>query len=366
MFTSRLPFLLILAATLAGCHPSPKNSTSMPATNSSSAEKIRPVVDTVGFAHLDWQMDSIIARLTPRTTIDPKAAWKTVIAPHDDYKYAGEVEYQALSGIRAPVVILFGVAHKASMFHLENRIVFGSFTHWKGPYGNVRISPLQQDIEAKLPKDLWLVHDSMQLVEHSLEALIPFLQYENHDVQIIPVIVPFMDFARMQEIAGPLSQAIFDVMKEKNLTFGRDIAIAISTDGVHYGDEEWGGKNMAPFGCDSAGNAKATQLDHEIIDNCLVGGLSTDKVKRFTEYTVQADNFRDYKWTWCGRYSIPLGLLTANGLNEKTEGQPLSGTLLGYASSIDHEHFPVEDLRMGITAVATPHHWVSYIGMGYE
>lgn len=43
----------------------------------------------------------------------------------------------------------------------------------------------------------------------------------------------------------------------KGLEWGRDFCIVISTDAVHYGDKEWGGKNYAPYGTDSAGYAKA-------------------------------------------------------------------------------------------------------------
>jgi MEMO1 family protein len=357
MYKTRLYFVLICAFGLITCNQPSKNAKS---------QFVRNVVDTVGFAQYDWQMDSIIHRLNARVRIDKRSEWKAVIAPHDDYKYAGEVTYQALSGIHAKTIILFGVAHKARNFNLEDRIVFGSYTHWNAPYVKIRISALQDEILKKLPENQWMVHDSMQMVEHSLEALVPFLQYLDRKVEIIPILVPFMNFARMDEISEALSKVLAEIVHEKGLSFGKDLAIVISNDGVHYGDQDWGGKNMAPFGTDSLGIEKARQLDREIIENCLKGDITVQKVKRFVQYTVQDSDYRQYKWTWCGRYAVPLGLLTANRLNERLFNQPLIGQFLNYATSIDHVPYPVEDIGMGTTAPANQHHWVSYVGMGYR
>ncbi len=329
-------------------------------------ERIRPVVDTIGFAQYDWQMDSIVSRLNARIEPLAKESWKAVIAPHDDYKYAGEVTFQALSGINAGTVILFGVAHKASSFKLEDKIVFGSFSHWDAPYGKIPVSAIREDLMDRLPGDMWVVHDSMQMVEHSLEALNPFLQRQNLELQIIPILVPYMDYKRIDEISGHLSKALQEILKERNLVFGEDVAIVISNDAVHYGDEDWGGKNIAPFGTDAAGNGKAVQFDRQIIQECLTGAINPKKVKGFVNYTVMESDHREYKWTWCGRYAIPMGLMTANKLNNKLYNQPLNGIFLNYATSIDHELFPVEDLGMGTTAPANQHHWVGFAAIGYR
>ncbi len=333
------------------------------ADNSAS---VRSVKDTIGFAQYAWQMDSIIRRLDKRMEPHQDERWKTVIAPHDDYKYAGEVTYETLSGIKAKTVILFGVAHRARNFNLEDQMVFGSFTHWNAPYGKIPISGIQEDLLKRMPEDLWLVHDSMQEIEHSLEAMIPFLQNQNRDLEIIPILVPAMNLDRMDEIAESFSRVLGEILQERKLEFGKDVAIVISNDAVHYGDEDWGGKNMAPFGSDSSGNQKARQLEQEIISTCLEGSLSSGKIQKFVQYTVQETDHREYKWTWCGRYAVPLGLSVSNKLNQFLFQEALSGQFINYASSIDHALFEVEDIRMGTTAPANSHHWVGYVGMGYK
>ena len=206
----------------------------------------------------------------------------------------------------------------------------------------------------------------MMTIEHSLEALLPFLQYYDRQVTILPILVPYMSYERMQQIAPALAEAIRQVTARHHLAWGKDYSLVISTDAVHYGDEKWGGKNYAPYGTDSSGLAQAVAHEHAIIDSSLTGPLSPARIKRFTEYTVQPEDYKAYKWTWCGRYSVPLGLLTAWHLQQLTATPPLQGTLVGYRNSIDHAPIPVKDLNMGVTAPAYNHHWVGYAAVGYE
>ena len=110
---------------------------------------LRHIHDTIGFATLDWQMDSIYKRLGVIDR-DNDLAWKAAISPHDDYKYAGQLYYESLRGINANKVILIGVAHRVRNFNLQDKLIFGNFTHWKSPYGNLKVSPINQEIIKKL------------------------------------------------------------------------------------------------------------------------------------------------------------------------------------------------------------------------
>jgi len=329
---------------------------------------VRPLADTVGFAHLAWQMDSLMARIERQVpgsvNFHYEGTPRVIISPHDDYAYVGALYPAALKNIKANTVILFGVAHKAKLMKLENQLIFESYDYWKGPYGHVKVSGIREDIIDQMPEQFFQVNDSMQRSEHSVEAIIPFLQYYNRNIQIISILVPYMSFERMQEIAGPLSQAIKKATVDKGLIWGKDFAIVISTDAVHYGDEDWGGKNYAPYGTDSAGYDKAVGHEHQIM-NTLSGNLSLQKVNSFYNFTVDDKDFHEYKWTWCGRYSVPLGLVTAYDLNESIDGKPLVGSIIGYSNSINHSAIKVDDLKMGLTAGASMHHWVGYAAIGY-
>ncbi len=326
--------------------------------------KVRAVVDTIGFAKYDWQMDSVMKRLN--IPIESDKTWRVAISPHDDYAYVDDLYPKLLNGIKAKTVVLFGVAHKARNFDLENEIIFDSYDAWSAPYGNVKVSELREELISKLPDSLFVVHDEMQSIEHSLEAMIPFLQYNRRDTEIIPILVPYMSFDKMNEIAISFSKIIKEFMDDRNMTWGEDLAIVISTDAVHYGDEDWGGKNYAPFGTDSLGLVKARDHEMEIIKNCLVEEISKKKVKKFINYTVQESDYEEYKWTWCGRYSIPLGLLCSFELDNLYAGNGLIGTFVGYSNSIDHPVLDIEDLNMGTTAPANNRHWVGYAAVGYK
>ena len=338
---------------------------------------VREPIDTIGFATHAWQMDSVMARIFRLKksgalnayldkASDRGKYWKAAICPHDDYVYAGWLYPAVLRNIKANTVILFGVAHKAKRFNLDNRLVFDSFREWQEPYGNVKISGIREEIMQNLPKDAYIVHDSMQIVEHSVEAIVPFLQYYNHNIKIVSILVPYMPFDRMNELSDQLAASINKVLKADGLVWGKDVALVMSTDAVHYGDEEWGGQNYAQYGCDSAGFSKAVMHEKEIIDNCLVGSLSADRIKRFTGYTLKAEDYKSYKWTWCGRYSVPFGLLTAMKMQSAVSGKHLSGKFVGYGTSLNQPKIVVSDLWMGRTAIATLHHWVGYAGVGYH
>lgn len=326
--------------------------------------KVRQVADTIGFAKYNWQMDSIINRLDVNKGKSNK--WRVAISPHDDYTYVGDLYPALLNGIKAKTVILFGVAHKARDYNLEDKLIFDSFDAWSAPYGEVNISKLREEIITELPGDILIVHDEMHRVEHSLEALLPFLQYQNRDLEIIPVLVPYMSYDKMQEIAKYFSEALSDIMKKNQFIWGDDLAMLISTDAVHYGDEDWGGKNYAPFGTDSAGLIAVKNQELEIMNNCLVGEVTPAKIEKFINYTVQETNYKEYKWTWCGRYSVPFGLLTAYYLNKSIGHNVLKGKFVGYANSIDHPTLKVDDLGMGTTAPANHHHFVGYAAVGYQ
>jgi MEMO1 family protein len=330
----------------------------------SQDEKIRPLKDTIGFAQYPWQIDSLMARMYPGGfTRHPASPWKLVICPHDDYTYVGTLYPELLQNVKASTLILIGVAHKAAQLHIQDSLVFDSYTAWKGPWMNVPVSPVREELFGLLAKKYAIINDTLHKVEHSLEAMIPYLQYLNRKITIIPILVPSMSLDRMQECGKALAEAIKSVAQNHKWEWGTDYAIVSTTDAVHYGNEDWGGANMAFFGCDEKGNIKAREHEAGIIDSCLKGEIRLEKIRHFSDLTLNHDNFRVYKWTWCGRYSVPLALYTSFYLSD---GKPLSGILSGYSTSITSSHIPVDDIRMGRTAIATACHWVGYAALGYN
>ena len=339
--------------------------------------RLRDLADPVGFAHLASQMDRVseriaaqdgarLARVRADHGVSSDDRWRMAIAPHDDYAYAGFMYPLVLDNVKASTVVIFGVAHKARTLGLEDVLVFDGFSHWQGPYGSIAVSPLREKIMARLPSGSFTVNDEMQSIEHSVEAKLPFLQRANRAVRFVPILVPSMSFARMAELARPLAAALARIVDEDGLDWGGDLALLSSTDAVHYGDKGWDGRNFAYYGADEAGYAKALEHERRILGECFDGELSPERIERFCRYTVAEHDHREYKWTWCGRYSVPFGLLVAWRLACLQGAPPLSGTILGYATSLGDQRVDVADLDgMGVTAPATLRHWVGYAAVGY-
>jgi AmmeMemoRadiSam system protein B len=340
------------------------------------AQKIRNQKDTIGFASSAKQMDSVMNRINRQYGKYYDSLYKKLwvfnddvlrfaVCPHDDYTYAGFLYEEVFSHIKAKTIIIFGVAHKAKKFGIEKKLVFDTFDKWHAPYGDINVSALRQQIMKNLPASGYIIHDSLQIEEHSVEAFIPFLQYYNKNAEIISILVPHMPFSDMQMYSDNMAKALSKVMKDNNLQWGKDIAILVSTDAVHYGDDDWGGKNYAPYGCDEEGYKTAVAYEEIIMNDCLLSP-DTASARKFVEYTVQPNDWREYKWTWCGRYSVPFALMTANKLQKLSGGLPLKRIIKDYSTSIERDALKVDDIKMGATAKATLHHWVGYAVAGYK
>lgn len=333
-------------------------------------DKIRPLADTIGFAHNKVQMDSVMKRLARMSPLQMDTSTpqdiKVMISPHDDYTYVSSLYPLALSRIKAPVVVLIGVAHKAKTMGIENKMIFDSYTKWRGPYSSVKISSVREDIIAQLPEGSFEVNDSLQKVEHSVEAIVPFLQYYNRHVEIVSVLVPAMSYDRMDRLSSYLADALEKASVKNKLRWGKDIVMVISNDAVHYGDEGWSGRNFALYGTDSAGYHQAGEFDRRLMHECLEEKMDEEKIHKFTQYTVKSEDFHEYQWTWCGRYSVPFGLLAAIHWQKIMSSSLINGTLLGYGNSLNTQHVKVDDLGLGVTAPCTIRHWVAYAVIAYH
>jgi AmmeMemoRadiSam system protein B len=317
------------------------------------------------------QCDQLAAARTK--TLREKHGWDSEtsiiagVCPHDDYYYAGRLYSLLIPHIRAKTVVLFGVFHKAKVFGLQDKLVFDSYDTWRGPYGPVKVSPLREEIIKLLPAEDYVVDDDMQMVEHSVEAIVPFLQAYNRDVEIVSILVPYMGWKTMDRLAADLSEALTTLIKKKGWRLGRDVCLVASADAVHYGDSGWGGKNFAEFGADIRGYGMAVQRDLDLAQRHLCGPLERKELKKFLYSCVDAKDVTKYLVTWCGRFSVPFGLNVASRLTETLESRRLEGTLLGYGTSVSEASLDVEGLGgLGPTAPNNLHHFVGYAAIGYK
>lgn len=374
MFT--LHPLVVAAAFLAAAgDPTPKEL--LDAVGIKPADGRRGQMDTVGFVTTAAQMDTVLAQSRRRAAARREAlraegwgdddAVKVAVCPHDDYAYAGRLYSLVTPHVRAKTVVLFGVFHKARVFDCRDRLVFDSFDQWRGPYGPVRVSGLRAELLSRLDEKDVVVDNDMQTVEHSVEAIVPWLQAANRDVEIVSILVPYMDWDTMDRLAGELSAALAEVMREHDWRLGTDVALVVSTDAVHYGDAGWGGSNFSAFGTDAAGYQRAVDRDVDLARTTLCGALDRDLLRRFLYTCVDPEDVTRYTLTWCGRFCVPFGLDVASRVGEALGDGPLRGTLLGYGTSVSEASLDLDAIPgLGTTAPNNLHHWVGYAAIGYR
>ncbi len=153
----------------------------------------------------------------------PKAKAIAVISPHAGYVYSGAVAGAVFSSVFVPdTVIVLGPGHRP----IRPLFAIQSEGAWETPLGEV-------PIESRLAKALLeacpdcrndaKAHEQ----EHSLEVQIPFLQYFNPKVAIVPVCVSHTaDLADLEGLGKAAAEAV--------RAFGSAVLIVASTDMSHY------------------------------------------------------------------------------------------------------------------------------------
>lgn len=192
--------------------------------NSSGVRK--PVVSGQFYPGSAQRLKENIERLIDKD-VTPLSAIGCML-PHAGYMYSGKVAGKTIS--RAEVkdnIILIGPNHTGygALFSIMTEGL------WQTPLGNTEInSSLARSIlnESKLLSEDNLAH----IGEHSLEVELPFLQYFNHKVKIVPIVVSEDDIATYREIGKSLAQAV------RKCKLEGDTLIVASSDMTHYEDQK--------------------------------------------------------------------------------------------------------------------------------
>jgi AmmeMemoRadiSam system protein B len=245
-------------------------------------------------------------------------------------------------------------------------LIFGDFRTWRGPYGPVKISKLRDQLLSKLPPRDVTVNRSLVETEHSLEAMIPFLQYYRRDVEIVPILVPFTEWRSMNRLAEELAEAVSQVIGPTGAKLGTDVAILCSTDGMHYGDYGWSYYDYHPFGCDADGYKKAMELDRRMVNDDLVGETTIEKTHRLFARLIDENNISNYRITWCGRFSVTFASIFARRVVQRLENRTLAGLFLRHGSSLQDPWLPLAQYHLGATGDSNLHHFVTYTAMGFK
>lgn len=325
-----------------------------------STGDIRGQKDAVGFATtaeamaLAWKLSQ--APPPPERLGEiPSSGIVGVVCPHDDYVYAGRMYRLLVPLITAPRVVVVGVLHPWKRLGLGERVVFDPFSAWRTPDGPVPVSSLRQALLARLPADEVLLSREASEAEHSAEAIVYWLRHQNPNLEILPILVPGMGFSRLSELAKKTGRALREAMVERGWQAGRDVAVVISADAVHYGPDF----RHTPFGEGGVeAYVKACARDKELLLGPLAGPVTEEKLWQAFTTWVDPQDVGTYRVPWCGRFSIPFGYLLAHEAFGGVVAHPVA-----YATSVGWPELWVPGSGLGRTAPANLYHFVGYPGV---
>ena len=370
---ARLPFAPALVTLLALAAPVHAQAPVVPPTLAEvrrdmvqpSHDDVRGRIDSTGYALTALQMERVweLSALPPAPDSlapAPAPGVAAVICPHDDFAFAGRVYRRVLPLVTARTVVLFGVFHGYRRFGEHDRMVFDPYRTWTAPDGPVPVSPLRDALLARLPHADWTQDAAAHDAEHSLEPLVCWLRHIRPDVEIVPIIVPAAHFERLQELAAHFAGALRAELAARHWQLGRDVAIAISADAIHYGPDF----QQVVFGAGGPeAYAQAVAKDHGLLTGPLAGPLTVEHVRTLYETFVDPDHPDTYRWTWCGRFSVPLGLLVLEQL-ARDEGGAV-GHPVAYGTSVGWPELGLRELHMAPTAPSNLYHFVGYPGVAF-
>ncbi len=167
---------------------------------------------------------------TLRKTIDEMTDAKAdrrralaVVAPHAGYVYSGPVAGAVYSSVEIPgTVVIFGPGHR----EIGTLLAIQDSGGWQTPLG---VAPVAARLAALVKANCPSVESDEQahLLEHSIEVQVPFLQYLNPAVNIVPVCVSYeAEYADLDALGRGTAAAI--------RAFGAPVLVVASTDMSHY------------------------------------------------------------------------------------------------------------------------------------
>ena len=329
-------------------------------------QNVRPVRDNIGFCWNADEMDLFIEYLTNHYNETNFSAENLVagIVPHDDFLYSGTVSFPLFKMIKTKEVVIFGVTHgtvRRAVKDPQNVLILDNFDKWTGAYGNIEISPLRELIKQNLNPNYYIVNDSAQILEHSIESLLPYLQHYNPGIKITSIMVTKTPFDKMEKMSDELTGIITKYISDNNLKLGEDIFFLFSNDCNHYSPDF----NNSPYGTGAAGHKEATDNDRRIADECFNGTIDKTRITKFTEELWPELGKAEHPPLWCGRYPITLGLLTITKVVNQIAGKQLSGQVVKYSDTFTEMVLPVKGTSMGITAPFSLEHWVGFLSVGF-
>lgn len=146
---------------------------------------------------------------------------KAVIVPHAGYVYSGGVAGETFSRVKIPeTVIVLGPNH-----HGRGESVALGTEDWAMPMGEVHFAV---DLAADILKNSEIIvsDNEAHQFEHSLEVQVPFLQFFQEKLSIVPIVVSHISYSQCRQAALEIVRAV--------KAYDRPVLLVASTDMTHY------------------------------------------------------------------------------------------------------------------------------------
>jgi len=165
-----------------------------------------------------WNWLEKVMEVTPGKIYNARG----VMVPHAGYVYSGRVASAVYSSTHTPdIAIIMGPNHTG----LGPKASIMTRGYWETPLGSVRIE--ETLAEAILKSSSVLQEDELaHLREHSVEVQVPFLQYQNPGIKIIPIVFFPLSYEEIEDVATAIAETI--------KTAEERVLIVASTDMSHY------------------------------------------------------------------------------------------------------------------------------------
>jgi hypothetical protein len=217
-----------------------------------------------------------------------------VAVPHAGYMYSAAVAAAVFSRIEIPdKVILLGPNHtgEGPCFSLYPG------GKWRTPLGDVEVD---EEFSDSLFSGCNLIKrdERAHSGEHSLEVQLPFLQYFNPGVRIVPLTIGISDIDKYRKVA----EAIADTIQKQQ----KSALIVASTDMTHYEPQDQVKRkdNLAIdsiLGLDADGLVKKVELENISMCGCMPvfmmiisAKLLGAKDAKLIKYQTSGDSSGDY------------------------------------------------------------------------
>jgi len=162
-----------------------------------------------------------IGQMVPEIPDSEKKDAIAVVSPHAGYVYSGPVAAETIARVKVPdTVVILGPNH-----HGRGLPLALGLEDWRMPMGNV---PVNKKLASLILERSEIIREDeiAQQYEHSLEVQVPFLQYFNRSLQIVPIVVSHVSYGVCQAAARDLAASIRD--------FSEPVLLLASTDMTHY------------------------------------------------------------------------------------------------------------------------------------